>query len=753
MSGRPQRNRKPTNTFNPAPQGTKRTRNNTTPPPPKKQKNVKGRALKPVAAAVKPSAVYNTPSKKWCAAAFEKYVGLLPEGARSNIEKRKEEFVRLFKRGSILQIDNLKNNNSQFKKEINLSDIQLLDFLVHMWLDGIHDSYINYNFRSFLSKNIKKKLNQIVYIFSDKSIQPTIIRIDDLAKRGNIGPYFTKIFNILDPSVVDKIKQNISADPSEKLTTFGTSWERTFKVALIKKYDIKTTTGGIFNIKSPSNNNIYLSIDQEFKAQGERSLTKLVNMLNKTRKSHVSYNIETIGTLLDPGSTMLQYGTQNILSFMRFNKTATDVDMFTTKFYFAPFQFIIKDRNGVNVSDVQCTLSPYKGDLVVSSNGHELELPVSKGAAAKANRIAQLEKSLEAAKNTGNKLLTPKQEKALEKKIQKIQTELNTATVNRKAGLNTSGVIEYSKYMGDALQYMILAASNPIRGITRGGPTVSSYGYTYFCSGDSMALIGYDLMCELCNNKEPRFIIDIAGAYSVEIAVSPQFEKDGFVIDFSKKVGGNMTVLTGETDGKMETDESSSVKYIKLIKKIAGENKTLIKNINPIFRQLLFGTINNTQLNMNLSKFTNTQLNSLTNLANINKLAGFKSKFDEFKQSASAAAEVTMARQAKRTPQRALAAALKGNRPPPGEGSGNSGNMNARNRNAAQKAAQNARNRNAAAKAAQNAANSNVPMGGNSSQNSQETLPQTSGSLEYEKELRETNRMMKENAQSRPFLS
>ena len=34
---------------------------------------------------------------------------------------------------------------------------------------------------------------------------------------------------------------------------------------------------------------------------------------------------------------------QNILSFMRFNKTATDVDMFTTKFYFAPFQFIIKD--------------------------------------------------------------------------------------------------------------------------------------------------------------------------------------------------------------------------------------------------------------------------------------------------------------------------------------------------------------------------------------------------------------------------
>ena len=708
----------PTIPFNPAPapQRTKRTRNNTIPPPnnSKIPKTGKVRALKPVAAAVKSSAVYNTPSKKWCAAAFEKYVGLLPEGARPPIENRKEEFVKLFKRGSILQIDNLKNNNAKFKKEINLSDNKLLDLLVHMWLDGIHDSYINYNFRSFLSKNIKKNLNQVVYIFSADSIKPVITRIDDLARMGNIGPYFTEIFSFLDESVAIKIKKNIKAEPNEKLISFGTSWERTFKLALIKKYKIETTAGGIFNIKSPTlNNNIYLSIDQEFKSQGERSLTKLVNMLSKTRKSHVSYNIETIGTLLDPGTTMLQYGTQNILSFMRFNKNATDVDMFQTKFYFAPFHFIIKDLLGVTVSNVECKVNIF-GELVVYSNGHELELPVTKGAAAKANIIVQLEKKLELATTIGTKLLTLTQEKARDAKIQKIQTDLKVATVGRKSGLNTSGVTEYSKYMGDALQYMILAASNPIRGITRGGPTVSSYGYTYFCSGDSMALIGYDIMCELCNNKEPRFIIDIAGAYSVEIAVSPQFEKDGFVIDFSKRVGGNMTVLTGETDGKMETDESSSVKYINLIKKIAGENRTLIKNINPVFKKILFGNINNQQLNVNLSKFNTTQLISLTNLVNINKLANFKSKFNEFKKSANKAT-VNKARRAKRPLQRAVVAALAGNagmNMNQKEGGGNSDDVNM---NTA-KAAQNARN--TATKAAANQTMSGSNSGATASTNS-----------------------------------
>jgi hypothetical protein len=548
--------------------------------------------------------VYSTKSEKWCAAAFEKYVGLLPEGARSNTEKRKDEYVKLFEQGSILDIDKLNNNNSKkLEKTINLSDLQLLDFLVHMWMDGIHDDYIDYNFRSFLEKNIKVQDNQIVYIFSNKLIAPVIERINDLAQNGTIGPYFEDIFIFLDNKVVDRIKQNISAEPSEKLTTFGTSWERSFKVALIEKYKIETTAGGIFNIKSPSNNSIYLSIDQEFKAQGERSLTKLVNMLNKIRKSHVSYNIETIGTLLDPGTTMLQYGTQNILSFMRFNKNKTDVDAFTTKFYFAPFHFIIKDTTGVTVSDIECKIDQFTGKLVVSSNGHDLKLPITKGVAGKANIVKALEKAVGKAK-------TPKAKKEQ-------QDKLNIAIANRKAGRNTSGVTEYSKYMGDALQYMILAVSNPIRKITKRSPTAR--GYTYFCSGDSMALIGYDLMCKLCDNKEPRFIIDIAGAYSVEVGVSPQFKKDGFVIDFSKKVGSNMSVLTGEKDNgnKNESMVESNVPYYR---KLTGQNNTLINSINNPTLINLFGTNKKDEIISRLSTLNTATINKLTELYSNNKV-------------------------------------------------------------------------------------------------------------------------------------
>ena len=80
-----------------------------------------------------------------------------------------------------------------------------------------------------------------------------------------------------------------------------------------------------------------------------------------------------------------------------------------------------------------------------------------------------------------------------------------------QAGKAKGDVIAVSKYFGDALQYYSLAVMDDVQ-------RSSKTERFFFGSGDSMALLGYDRVCEIFN-KDIRMVIDYPTAYSPTIYV------------------------------------------------------------------------------------------------------------------------------------------------------------------------------------------------------------------------------------------
>ena len=74
-------------------------------------------------------------------------------------------------------------------------------------------------------------------------------------------------------------------------------------------------------------------------------------------------------------------------------------------------------------------------------------------------------------------------------------------------------IIPVSKYFGDALQYIYIAAMNDVKR-TR-SPKTERF---FFGSGDSMALLGYDRVCKILNNSV-RMVIDFPSSSNPMIHV------------------------------------------------------------------------------------------------------------------------------------------------------------------------------------------------------------------------------------------
>jgi hypothetical protein len=80
-----------------------------------------------------------------------------------------------------------------------------------------------------------------------------------------------------------------------------------------------------------------------------------------------------------------------------------------------------------------------------------------------------------------------------------------------QAGKAKGDVIAVSKYFGDALQYYSLAVMDDIQ-------RSSKTERFFFGSGDSMALLGYDRVCEIFN-KKIRMVVDFPTQYEPTIYV------------------------------------------------------------------------------------------------------------------------------------------------------------------------------------------------------------------------------------------
>ena len=169
---------------------------------------------------------------------------------------------------------------------------QYYDILLLMWLDGIHDKYVDVGFLTWHSNQIQHKIFPAsiridVKIFEDDSFLNTCL--GGLLK-------FLKEGDVAQQNLRYKILFSIK---EKKIGPFPQGWESNVKLFLVKKYLDNITEGkGIDKINVPENKGLLIAVDQQYNAQQEQPITGLID-------GEGVLGLITIGQILDPGVTML----------------------------------------------------------------------------------------------------------------------------------------------------------------------------------------------------------------------------------------------------------------------------------------------------------------------------------------------------------------------------------------------------------------------------------------------------------------
>ena len=592
-----------------------------------------------------------------------------------------------------------KKNNTKSKFVVTRTNDELLDFFMIMWLDGKHDSYIDDTFPRWLELQTTISTSVFYEGPTGGPRSKILSELIALAVNGTIGPYFKNIFAILAdvkkiPPLLVESGEDKDVKPSrvftkqgdmkksdvltfEKIQTMvqkikalmsgktiiqnatGKSvkisldrWERIFKYALVSKHDFgieKQQVPGLKrNDKGP--NSVWVSIDQEFSSQQERALSKLVtSSVSKRNKTGPQYehdpakNMLTIGSLLDPGRTMVPSGPLSLLQEIGLKKDSNKSTILnlTNRFFLGPFDLNIKSTNGTSMFHFTITLED--GEITVRINDKKLDLPTTAGTAQKTKYDAkkaniELKKLQDKLKNSKNPANAAKIQNSINKKNLFIRT---------KGESEIDLTVAIGKWAGDATQALInsFQLSKPIRI----HPTRPGSATIYNGSGDSLELLEYDMFYELKNNKngsKPPLLIDFSAFHAVKIAHLPWpagISSRNVVLNIGEESnvgGGNSKMVNNESANSGGTVVATTTKkYEELIREIAGQNKTLLKNINPVFKNMLFGTRNNSRLNIQLSGLNNSQLSQLKNLVSANKISNFKTTFNTFRKGKARAAK------------------------------------------------------------------------------------------------------------------
>ena len=174
------------------------------------------------------------------------------------------------------------------KKVVFENKNQLITFLFIVWLDGIHDEYVNLDFVKWLSSPFVKlfiKIN-VSKIFNPKSLPPLVSDILDLYR--GVG---------------------IKLEKGTIIKTGVTNWEKIIKENLGGLFDISTDEikdATTVNLKRVLKNNKYtLNIDQEGNLNAISQLVdKSKYFANGKKKFFIQPGVN-IGNILDPGRMML----------------------------------------------------------------------------------------------------------------------------------------------------------------------------------------------------------------------------------------------------------------------------------------------------------------------------------------------------------------------------------------------------------------------------------------------------------------
>ncbi len=315
----------------------------------------------------------------------------------------------------------IKTNNINFEK--NISREQFTDLVFIIWLDGIHDKYIKESLNVWFTNTT---------LFTPKQKES----VDD-----KWGTQFIK--NVISLNI-PKVGKNIL---SASLTDFSSGWERKIKDYLITKYTskiVKIQTALGKQVTTPTKQNINIAIDQEYKDNNERSISRFIR---DHKNSNTGVNtLITYGQAFDPGRSLVSGGVHENIEKLTLNTIPNNSIAAKKKYY---------------LCDVDINLKV--------GNQSVFMLRVNK------NQRNNVDVSF-----NGSKILT--------------------GISGKRAGKARGETLAVSKYFGDALQYYCLAVMDDIQ-------RTEKTERFFFGSGDSMALLGYDRVCEIFD-KNVRMVID-----------------------------------------------------------------------------------------------------------------------------------------------------------------------------------------------------------------------------------------------------
>lgn len=341
--------------------------------------------------------------------------------------------------------------NKKQERTLKLSDAQLYDVFFLMWLDGIHDKYITITFEQWLNT---QKDTSSVFINNRDTIDDMIM----MAKNQYIGPYFTNIFNTSIPRV-NNVPPKKWFDVIKKIkeNINGPSFVP-MPAGWERQFKVALITKENCQIyegevvQRAKNGMNYMNIGIDQEFASNEERT-LSHLISSNKHTR---NFLTLGNILDPGRTMLPKGVSSELSRMVIKSEPGSV------YFIGPMNMRIVTEKNETILQIEIDIDN-NNIIFVKVNGKILNLPQSAGAARKTNN----------------------------------QTE------------------QLSKYMGDALQYLILTCQNPVYTHENG-----SKDYSYFGSGDSMALVGYDFYSKLFKNPDGYFIADFSKFFINRFAIS-----------------------------------------------------------------------------------------------------------------------------------------------------------------------------------------------------------------------------------------
>jgi hypothetical protein len=285
---------------------------------------------------------------------------------------------------------------------------------------------------------------------------------------------------------------------NSSLGDYAKGWEKKLKDYLTTKYTskiIKISTIFGKQLKTSTPQNINIAIDQEYKDNNENSISRFIRDHKKNNNSNTDVNtLITYGQAFDPGRSMVSGGVHQNIEKLTLNTIPKNLISAKKKYYLCNLNINLKVNN-TSVFKLQVN-KDQRNNVGVSFNDKKILTGISGG----------------------------------------------------KADKSTGDIIAISKYFGDALQYYSLAIMDDVK-------RTEKTERFFFGSGDSMALLGYDRVCEIFN-KDIRMVIDFPTAYSPTIYVVGM----NMIVKNQPQPSASMMTGTVPSNNKRGNEVTSSIK-------------------------------------------------------------------------------------------------------------------------------------------------------------------------------------------------